>query len=302
MRGRVVALPIYNEEANLRDLLDVLVRDDSFDRIVAIDDCSSDGSRTILSEYANAHRRVEAVTLTERSGQLAAWRRAASMAQGASSICFIDADSMPLAGAVAKLFDALEVDDDAVIASGRVVPDDVSSRWAAARFRAEALHQLRSMGRVRDSIIGRFFAVNRDWFLQVAVRSDIIANDAFLGCSAARMHLGSRYVPNAVCRYAEARNTFDFAAQRQRADAGYAQLRKLQILQPQDEPSATDYARAILAVSISDPVAAPAWASQQLKARFTRAYRAVGRDDGIWEVQASTKRRLNERFPGDGNR
>ncbi|MBD5635938.1 MAG: hypothetical protein IAI49_15835, partial [Candidatus Eremiobacteraeota bacterium] len=149
-----------------------------------------------------------------------------------------------------------------------------------------------------NTLIGRFFAVRRGWFLETATRSDIIANDAYLGGAAQRAGLRSRYVPEALCYYGEAQTSFDFAAQRQRADAGYAQLRQAGVLVPSDEPAAYDYARVLAAAAIRDPAGAFAWAREQLKARGLRAYRPSGRDAGAWEIQASTKRRLDPPLGG----
>jgi len=284
-------LPVFNEEANLEELLRFLVDEAGVDEIVAVDDCSTDGSPEILNRFAHRYDRVRIFRATERSGQLAAWRRAAEETS-ATAICFIDADAMPARGACGILFDALESDANLVAASGRTMPDAHSRVWPAARFRAELVHRLRALQLARHTIIGRFFAVRRDWFLGAALRSDIIANDAYLGGAAARSGRTSAYVPSAICYYGEAQTTFDFAAQRQRADAGYAQLRDLGIVRREDAPRFADYVRVVAAAAASDPMAAAAWMSEQVKARGLRAYRESGKDSGGWEVQASTKRRL----------
>ena len=288
---RAVALPIHNEAANLPSLLEMLQRETGFDEIVAVDDCSSDESLAILTEFAARVPRLRVERSDVRRGQLAAWRRAAETSS-AEHVCFIDADAMPRIGAIECLFSALDADAATVLVSGRVEPDLASVRWAPARFRASALHRLRALQYVRDSAIGRFFAVRRAWFLENAVRTDIIANDAYLACRAARGGLISRYVPNASCRYAEARTTRDFAAQRQRANAGYAQLRAMALLERRDEPDGGAYLRVLASSAYADPLGAAAWIREQLRSLTMRAYRAVGADDGIWEVQPSTKRAL----------
>jgi glycosyltransferase involved in cell wall biosynthesis len=288
---RAVGIPVFNEEANLADLLQFLIDEAGIDEIVAVDDCSSDRSPEILSRFAIEHNRVRFFRATERSGQLSAWRRIARES-AADTICFIDADAVPARGACSALFDTLEQDPNLVAASGRTLPDADSRIWPAARFRAELVHRLRALQLPRHTIIGRFFAVKRDWFIATAQRTDIIANDAYLGGAAARSGRSSKYVPSALCYYGEAQTTFDFAAQRQRADAGYAQLRDLGIVRPSDAPRFGDYVRVIAAAALSDPLAAAAWTAEQLKARRLRAYRASGKDAGGWDVQTSTKRRL----------
>lgn len=291
---RAVGIPVFNEEANLADLLQFLIEEPGIDEIVAVDDRSTDGSHAILRDFESRHSKLRVTQATERSGQLAAWRTAAE-ACVSESICFIDADAVPAPGACAILFEALEGGLRLAVVSGRTVPDAHSRLWAAARFRAELVHRLRALQLPRHTIMGRFFAVRRAWFLATAQRSDIIANDAYLGGAAERAGLASRYVPAAVCYYGEAQTTFDFAAQRQRADAGYAQLRAMGVIEPADEPRFTDYARVVTAAAVADPIAASSWIAEQIKGRRLRAYRVSGRDEGSWEIQSSTKRRLAPR-------
>ena len=244
--------------------------------------------------------RLRYLASPSRSGQLAAWRTAAIDAPIGSTLCFIDADSLPSPGSVRRLLACLD-DARVGIASGRVVPDRASQAWPAARFRAGALHRLRSRGRIRDAVIGRFFATRRDWFLATATRTDVIANDAYLAASAARAGLGCSYESRATCSYAESANTFDFAAQRQRADAGYRQLREMKLLLPSDEPTPADYVFALVPAAFADPIGACAWTAEQLRARRVRAYRPAGSDAGAWDVQASTKRALSDGSTDDGS-
>ncbi|MBD5606750.1 MAG: glycosyltransferase [Candidatus Eremiobacteraeota bacterium] len=290
--GTTVGLPIYNEEANVGALIDFLLTEPGIVRIVAVDDHSSDASYAIIRERARRDDRVLALQTPERSGQLAAWRIVAERA-ATDSVVIVDADSRPAAGAVACLAEALAADAGAAIVSGRVEPDAASAIWTAARFRATILHRVRALQRPKEAIIGRFFAVRRGWFTETATRSDIIANDAFLGASAEREHLRATYVPEAVVRYCEAQTTYDFAAQRQRADAGYRQLRGLGILRKSDEPTIVDYARCLVAAAWRDPRGATAWIGEQIKARRIRAYKQSGKDEGAWEIQATTKRSID---------
>jgi glycosyltransferase involved in cell wall biosynthesis len=287
----VVGLPIYNEEANLQALLGSLVDEPGLCRLIGVDDCSSDGSYAILRAAQAADDRVIALQNPERSGQLAAWLLAARTAE-TETIVFVDADAMPDRGAAAALVRAIENDPAVVAASGRVVPDRISGRWPPARFRSAVLHRVRALGQPKEAIIGRFFAVRREWFLRAVTRTDIIANDAYIGALATRAKLSVRYVPAAVCRYVEVHSAFDFAAQRQRADAGYAQLERLGILEASDGPGIASYVLAVVRECFADPIGGIAWIVLQVRARFLKAYRVSGRDRGSWEIQATTKRSI----------
>jgi len=287
-----VALPIYNEEANLDALLRMLTNEPGLVSIFAVDDHSTDRSRSILDDWERQDARVRPMQNPERSGQLAAWILAARTAQE-RIIVFIDADAMPDPGAIAELVAAIDRDPAVVAASGRVIPDRSSGAWPPARFRARVLHRVRLLNRPKEAIIGRFFAVKRTWFLETIRRPDIIANDAYLGASAARAGMRVCYVPRAICRYVEADSVFDFAAQRQRADAGYSQLAELGVLRDADGPHAIEYLFALMREAVADPIGAVSWVVSQMKARRLPAYRISGRDRGGWETQASTKRSLD---------
>jgi glycosyltransferase involved in cell wall biosynthesis len=285
-----VGLPIFNEEQSLPGLLDLLIGEDYVSEILAVDDGSDDSSPEILASSAARSPKVRPIRTGGRNGQLAAWITAAK-STAAPIIAFVDADARPAPGAIRLLADTIRASDSCVVASGRVTPIECSS-FRASRFRGEIVHRLRALNTPKETIIGRFFAVRREWFLSATTRADIIANDAYLGCLAARQNLTTRYVAEAVCYYTEASVSRDFAAQRQRADAGYRQLRELGLLKRGDEPDGLTYFRVLATAGLKDPVAAASWLVEQLKARFVKTYTTGGRHDGIWETQASTKRPL----------
>lgn len=284
-----VGIPVFNEEANLPVLLQQLAAQREVAEIITVDDCSTDSSADILRDFTGREPRLRTFRPQERGGQLAGWIRIAREAQN-SKIVFIDADALPLPGAAALLCGRL--DEHTVIASGRVRPVNPPHRFPAARFRAKVLHRVRSLNFPKEAIIGRFFAVRRDWFLENAGATNIIANDAYLGCLARRQGYHAVYEPNAECHYTEAAVTRDFAAQRQRADAGYAQLRSLGIMRAGDEPSFVQYVACLARELAADPIGGTHWVMQQLRSRRMRAYVPQGRDVGGWETQPSTKQRL----------
>lgn len=288
----VVGIPIYNEEANLACLLDVLTSDPTIDLIIGVDDGSSDRSPQILDSFVPTGK-VIATENVQRSGQLAGWRKAAELAlsRGASTVAFIDADAIPDEGAVKRLISTLELESSLAIASGRVIPANDLSAYRASAFRAAIMHRVRSRSYPKEAIIGRFFATRCDWFLDAAQRTDIIANDTYLSCLAVNSGLRSRYVPEAICRYTESENLLDFAAQRQRADAGYRQLTAMGVLRPEHGPRFVQYVGEFFKSALADPIGAVAWVREQLRGRRVKAYKAHA-GDGTWETQPSTKRRV----------
>lgn len=85
-----LVLPIYNEQVILQDVLAKYIADLENIRlklkyqweIIAVDDCSTDGSRLIMLEHARRYQNFRIVTLAERSGKHTAVTAGLSIADG----------------------------------------------------------------------------------------------------------------------------------------------------------------------------------------------------------------------------
>lgn len=283
-----VIIPSFNEEVSIGGLIESLLADSEVKRIVVADDRSTDATQQIIEDYARKDLRVVVSIAEARSGQLAGWIRAARLVDD-DVVVFIDADSRPAVGAVGRLARAISA--QVAIASGRVEPVEPD---ASARFSANAFRDVRLANYVREVVIGRFFAADRKWFLENAGRTDIIANDTYLSCLAARSGRSGRYVDDAVIYYAAPDTARDFAAQRQRADRGYQQLREMGLLLARHQPSTLQLISVLVSSALRDPLGAVAWLRNLWYSRTSpAAYRVpVGANAGIWETQSSTKRAL----------
>ncbi len=281
-----VAIPVYNEERNLPALLDSLLGEAELESVLVVDDGSTDASPSILREYSRRDQKIVSLQTGGRAGPLAGWRLAVEAAK-TPFVLLVDADTRPSPGAIRILLDAVTKSTEIAVASGRVVPLNDLTSYPAGRFRAVAMHKLRLLGFARDAVIGRLAVVRRAWFCSKVIETGIIACDAYLGCLAVSSGFKALYVPDAECRYTEVTNLFDFASQRQRADKGYRQLRRMGIIQPGYEPSIQDYARVLASAALEDPGGAVAWAREQVRGKFVRAY--TPRRDGSWESLDATK-------------
>ncbi|HEY0304514.1 MAG TPA: glycosyltransferase [Longimicrobiales bacterium] len=122
-----ISLPVYNEVAQIRDVINSLLAIDyPSDRlqIVVVSDCSSDGTDDIVREYAN--RGVELLRLPGRSGKTAAENAAATILRG-EIVVNTDASIRIRPDAVRKLI-AQFTDPTVGVASGR----DISVSGLAA--------------------------------------------------------------------------------------------------------------------------------------------------------------------------
>lgn len=91
-RGVAVLVAAYNAESTIRQCIDSLLQQTVDDiEVVCIDDCSTDGTREILQEYANKDHRVIVLSTEVNSGQAIA-RNTGLQTVKKPFVCMVDAD------------------------------------------------------------------------------------------------------------------------------------------------------------------------------------------------------------------
>jgi CDP-glycerol glycerophosphotransferase len=100
-----IIVPVYDVEAYLGECLDSILSQDFTDfELVAVDDCSNDGSGAILRRYAATERRIRIVELPENAGLGGARNAGLDHANG-KYVWFIDSDDTIVPGALRALVD-----------------------------------------------------------------------------------------------------------------------------------------------------------------------------------------------------
>ncbi len=87
-----VCIPCYNAEKTLRQAIDSALKQDVDVEIIAVNDCSTDGTGKILEEYC-CDSRVRVLTNTENLGASGSRNRAVAEAKG-HYVAYLDADDM----------------------------------------------------------------------------------------------------------------------------------------------------------------------------------------------------------------
>lgn len=120
-----VIIPVYNTEKYLKKCLDSVCNQTLKDiEIVCVNDCSPDGSLTILQEYAKNDNRIKLINFTENKGAAAA-RNAGIDAATGEYIGFIDSDDFIDLDFYEKLYSkAKETDADAVKGKIKIIGDE----------------------------------------------------------------------------------------------------------------------------------------------------------------------------------
>ncbi|MEV7691412.1 bifunctional glycosyltransferase/CDP-glycerol:glycerophosphate glycerophosphotransferase [Streptomyces bungoensis] len=124
-----VVLPVYKVQEFLPECLDSLLGvSQSFDgiEVVAVDDCSPDGSGALLDEYAAGDSRLRVVHLPENVGLGRARSEGLARARG-EYVWFVDSDDRLTCGAVAAVADRLwRTSPDVLIVDHALVNPDGS--------------------------------------------------------------------------------------------------------------------------------------------------------------------------------
>lgn len=135
-----VIVPIFQVENYLEECLDSILNQTFSDfELIAVDDCSPDGSARILDEYAAKDSRVRVVSLEQNVGLGRARNAGLERARG-EYVWFVDSDDSITPGSMAAIADRLvAVDADVVLfdwtrfyEDGRIVPSTAGKVLNAA--------------------------------------------------------------------------------------------------------------------------------------------------------------------------
>jgi glycosyltransferase involved in cell wall biosynthesis len=116
-----VIIPVYNVEEFLKETIDSFLDDDFEDfEIVAIDDCSTDGSLKILEDYAKKDERVKVHKNKENLGKKTTVNNAFDSAIG-ENIALFDSDDINIPGRLSEQIKFLEENKDIDMVYGDIL-------------------------------------------------------------------------------------------------------------------------------------------------------------------------------------
>jgi len=65
-------MPVYNEAATVRKVLEIVLAQRPVQELIVVDDCSTDGTREVLSDFAKANERIRLIRHDQNQGKGAA--------------------------------------------------------------------------------------------------------------------------------------------------------------------------------------------------------------------------------------
>ena len=110
MKTLSIIIPVYNTGQYLRQCLDSVIIDNSFNgEIVCVNDGSTDDSQEILMQYAEQYHNI--VVLTQKNGGLSNARNSGLSAAKGEYVMFVDSDDMLAPGAVDAIMASVTNED-----------------------------------------------------------------------------------------------------------------------------------------------------------------------------------------------
>ncbi len=178
-----VIIPAYNEEANIARIVRQVL-DEPWDvgqlleRVVMVDDCSSDRTQDIAQSLACSDQRVHVVRHEQRSGKNAGIRLAAA-ACTSDVLVVVDADVLLTPGCLVETIVLLSCDPSLMAASCIVEPLPAQS-WAERASRSQALF-VSELKRRGQAYLSALYAIRAPAFGALDV-PDGVADDAYITC------------------------------------------------------------------------------------------------------------------------
>ena len=110
-----VIIPCFNAEKTIRRTVRSVLRQTCRDlEIILVNDSSSDGTETILSQLAETDARIRVIHHEKNLGEGAA-RFTGVHATGCRYLCFLDADDTLTQDAIATLLSVAEIEDADIV-------------------------------------------------------------------------------------------------------------------------------------------------------------------------------------------
>jgi glycosyltransferase involved in cell wall biosynthesis len=285
-----VGIPSFNEEKNILNLLESVIKQKSehFEICeIIISDDSSDDTNRLIRQFATDNSKVAIRCLhhSYRMGVGNAWNEIFQNAKG-EVIVMYDSDVIPHKDSIHEMLSAL--DERVVVSISNSKPiRSFSLAGRAATYVSSWLRSVRNKRLSQYTAIGRGLAIRANIAKQIAIPNDIIAVDLYLECKVLEFNLDVAYNDRSVVYFCPPGTIADFNSQVLRSLKGHKQIRhcieKFNIRLPLGVAL-----HQTVRVFLSDPLGALAVAACYLFLPYHK-YSLKGLDSSKWHIAESTK-------------
>jgi glycosyltransferase involved in cell wall biosynthesis len=223
-----IGIPTFNEEQNIRALLQCLETDTSNNQFISeiiISDDSSDNTPKIIDEFMkNSSMAIRLIHHDERRGAAIAWNEIFEESTG-DIIILYDADIILGRNCTHELVSKIN-GRVGVCASNQKPIQARSIIGKATTFISKWLGSIRTKGLSQYTVMGRALSIRSELAKKISIPGDIIAIDLYLQCKAVEYGFDIFYNDNAVVYFYPANTMSDFISQVLRAANGHKQIHK----------------------------------------------------------------------------
>jgi glycosyltransferase involved in cell wall biosynthesis len=224
-----VGIPSYNEESNIKTILESVIYSNlnsiKISEIIISDD-STDNTPNIVNQFMKNHsKKIIFLHNDKRKGAASAWNDIIQNASG-EIIVLYDADVNPNPECTIEL--VKKINDNVGICASN--PKAIPSKGIPAQgtiFVGSWLESVRKRQLSQYTVIGRGLSIRSDIAKKITIPETLIAIDLYLQNKVIEMGYDVVFNPNAIIQFKPAKTFVDFSSQVMRSTKGHDQLRVL---------------------------------------------------------------------------
>ena len=224
-----VGIPSYNEESNIKTILESLIYSNlesiNLSEIIISDDSTDDTTNIVHQFMKNHSKKIIFLHNDKRKGAASAWNDIIQNANG-DIIVLYDADVTPNPDCTIEL--VKKINDNVGICASN--PKAIPSKAIPAKgtiFVGKWLESVRKRQLSQYTVMGRGLSIRSDIAKKITIPKALIAIDLYLQNRVIEMGYDVVFNPNAIVQFKPARTFVDFSSQVIRATNGHRQLKEL---------------------------------------------------------------------------
>lgn len=224
-----VGIPSYNEESNIKTILErvILSNLNSIDLVeIIVSDDSTDDTPKIVKQFMQDHsKKIILLHDDKRRGAGRAWNNIVKHARGEIIILY-DADVIPDVNCTTEL--VRKINKNVGICASNPKPIvDVGIPANGTIFVSEWLESVRKRQLSEYTVMGRGLSIRSDIAKKISIPESVIAIDLYIQNKVLEMGYDVIFNPNAIVLFKPTKTYVDFVSQVVRAVNGHNQLKNL---------------------------------------------------------------------------
>jgi len=224
-----VGIPSYNEESNIKTILEkvILSNLDSIDLVeIIVSDDSTDDTPKIVKQFMQDHpKKIILLHDDKRRGAGNAWNNIVQHATGEIIILY-DADVIPYENCTMELVGKIH-NNVGICASNPKPIEGVGIPAKGTIFVSKWLESVRKRQLSEYTVMGRGLSIRSDIAKKISIPEDVIAIDLYIQNKVLGMGYDVVFNPGAIVLFKPAKTFIDFISQVVRAQNGHNQLKYL---------------------------------------------------------------------------